>query len=95
MQDIEHELGRLTSAVELEVICSQPVTYCNKQNTRCCNCPAQCAKTIFMFLAALQIESPTLTEEQLQDLLDQCARTMSRASEDVTSIANSTARFDL
>ena len=48
-----------------------------------------------MFLAALQIESPTLTEEQLQDLLDQCARTMSRASEDVTSIANSTARFDL
>ena len=50
---------------------------------------------IFLFHDASQIESPTLTEEQLQNLLDQCARTMSRASEDVTSIANSTARFDL
>ena len=41
-----------------------------------------------------QMESPTLSEGQLQELLDQCARTMSRATAETNSLAQSTSRSE-
>lgn len=39
-----------------------------------------------------QIASPSLSEEQLNDLLDMCARTISRTTAETESIAQTTAR---
>ena len=35
------------------------------------------------------MDSPSLTDDQLNNLLDECARTMSRATQETTSIATS------